>query len=246
MLDLTRFSALTFDCYGTLIDWEAGILAAIRPALAAQGVAPTDAAVLEAFGKYEHAHEAGDPAPLYSEVLRRTMLDVQRGLGMAHDPAQAEKFGASVPDWPAFPDSAAALAVLRRHYPRLAILSNVHLAGIAASRRRLSTAAADPFDFVITAEETRTFKPHLRHFERARERLAADGITEERWLHVAQSLFHDHGPAKQLGLASVWIDRRAGKQGAGATPPSDAGYGLRFENMAAFAAAAEQAFAGRG
>jgi 2-haloacid dehalogenase len=245
MLDLTRFSALTFDCYGTLIDWEEGILAAIRPALAAQGLAPSDATVLEAFGRFEHAHEAGDPAPPYSEVLRRTMLDMQQALGMRHDPAQAEAFGASVPDWPAFPDSAAALAILRRHYRRLIILSNVHKAGIAASRLRLSRPGGDPFDLAITAEETGTYKPHLRHFERARERLAADGIPPERWLHVAQSLFHDHAPAKQLGLASVWIDRRMGRAGAGATPPAEAGYDLRFPSLAAFAEAVEKAFAGR-
>lgn len=245
MLDLTRVSALTFDCYGTLIDWEAGILAAIHPALAAQGLAVPDAVVLEAFGKFEHAHEQGDPAPLYPEVLRRTMLDVQQALGMRHDPAQAEAFATTVGDWPAFADSAAALAVLRRHYRRLMILSNVHRAGIAASRVRLSGPAGDPFDEVITAEDTGTFKPHLRHFERARERLAAAGIAPETWLHVAQSLFHDHAPARQLGLASVWIDRRMGKAGAGATPPTDAGYDLRFPSMAAFAEAVEKAFAGR-
>jgi FMN phosphatase YigB (HAD superfamily) len=135
--------------------------------------------------------------------------------------------------------------VLRRHFRRLGILSNVHHAGIAGSRKRLSGPAGDPFDFVITAEDTGTYKPHLRHFERARERLAAEGIAPENWLHVAQSLFHDHGPAKTLGLASVWIDRRAGKEGVGATPPTDAGYDLRFPSMAAFAEAVEKAFAGK-
>jgi 2-haloalkanoic acid dehalogenase type II len=245
MLDLTRFQALTFDCYGTLIDWESGILAAIRPALAAQGLAPSDETVLEAFGRFEHAHEEGDPAPLYSEVLRRTMLDVQRALGMKPDPAQAEAFGASVPNWPAFPDSAGALAVLRRHYRRLVILSNVHKAGIAASRVRLSGPGGDPFDDAITAEDTGTYKPHLRHFERARERFAAEGIAPGSWLHAAQSLFHDLGPAKLMGLSSVWIDRRMGKAGAGATPPTEAGYDLRYPSMAAFAEAVEMAFAGR-
>lgn len=245
MLDLTRFDALTFDCYGTLIDWEAGIQAAVAPVLAAAGRAAPPEAVLEAFGRFEHAHEEGDPAPLYPEVLRRTMLDMQPALGLPADPAQAERFGASVPDWPAFPDSAAALASLRRRYRRLAILSNVHLAGIAGSRQRLSTAAGDPFDFVVTAEETGTYKPSLRHFERARARLQADGIKPERWLHVAQSIFHDHGPAQRLGLASVWIDRRAGKAGGGATPDATGSWGLRVTSMAAFAEAVEAAFAAR-
>ncbi|MCC7282352.1 MAG: haloacid dehalogenase [Acetobacteraceae bacterium] len=245
MLDLTRFQALTFDCYGTLIDWEGGIAAAIAPALAAEGLRHAPEAVLEAFGRFEHAHEAGDPAPLYPEVLRRTMLDVQNALGMRHDARQAETFAASVPDWPAFPDSAAALAVLRRHYRRLVILSNVHKAGIAASRKRLSGPGGDPFDFAITAEETGCYKPALKHFERARERFAAEGIAPKNWLHVAQSLYHDHGPAKQLGLASVWIDRRMGKAGAGATPQAAAGYDLHFPSMAAFAEAVERAFAGK-
>ena len=245
MLDLSRFQALTFDCYGTLIDWESGILAAARASLPA-GTPATDQAILDAFSRFEHANEEGDPAPLYPEVLARTFLQMQPALGAPQDEAAARKFGASVPDWPAFPDSAAALAVLRKHYKRLIILSNVHKAGIAASRRRLSTAAGDPFDDAVTAEETGTYKPNLRHFERGQERLAAAGIAPDAWLHVAQSLFHDHGPAKKLGLASVWIDRRAGKAGEGATPAeANASYGLRFPSMADFAAAVEKAFRAR-
>lgn len=243
MLDLTHYQALTFDCYGTLIDWEQGIIEATRACWPTAAPVPADGAILDAFSRFEHGNEAGDPAPLYPEVLRRTMLDMQAALGVSKDPARAVKFAASVPDWPAFPDSAAALARLRRRYPCMAILSNIHLDGIAASRRRLSGTAGDPFDFVITAEETGTYKPHLRHFERARDRLAAAGIAPDRWLHVAQSLFHDHAPAKQLGLASVWIDRRAQKPGSGATPvETNASYALRFASMGEFAAAVEQAF----
>jgi putative hydrolase of the HAD superfamily len=245
MLDLTRFQALTFDCYGTLIDWEAGIVAAAAPALAAAGRSATADEVLETFGRFEHAHEEGDPAPLYPEVLARTWLDMAPALGLPADAGVAQEFGASVPAWPAFPDSAAALAVLRKHYRRMGILSNVHLAGIGASRQRLSTAAGDPFDFVVTAEQTGTYKPHPRHFDRAREILAADGIQPAQWLHVAQSLFHDHGPAKQLGLSSAWIDRRANKPGAGATPVADGSWGLRVTSMAEFAAAVAQAFAAK-
>ncbi len=243
MRDLSHFQALTFDCYGTLIDWEAGILAAARRALPA-GNAASDNAILEAFRRFEHANEAGDPAPLYPEVLRRTWLEMAPVLGAPADERAASLFAASVPDWPAFPDSAAALAGLRRRYRRLVILSNVHEAGIAASRRRLATAAGDAFDAAITAEATGTYKPHLRHFERARALLAAEGIEPAAWLHVAQSLYHDHGPAKRLGLASVWIDRRAGKAGAGATPAeANASYTWRFTSMEDFAAAVEKAFA---
>jgi len=239
--DLARFRALTFDCYGTLIDWESGIIAATAPWFAAAGRPHARERVLEEFGRYQHRHEEGDPAPLYPEVLRRTALDMQAALGLPREEAAARRFGASVGEWPAFPDSPAALTVLRRHYARLVILSNVDDASLARSRARLG----DPFDFAVTAEQIGTYKPDPRHFETGLARLAEAGIAREQVLHVAQSLYHDHGPARALGLASVWINRRAGKSGVGATPPVAPGAAPDFTvtSLAALAAHVAAAFA---
>jgi 2-haloacid dehalogenase len=239
MLDLARFQALTFDCYGTLIDWETGLLAAIRQA----GLEAPDESLLSTFARFEQPHQDADPAPLYPEVLRRTILDVARALGQTAGTGAADRFGDSVGDWPAFADSAAALARLRRHFKVLGILSNIDHASLAGSRARLSTTAGDPFDWAVTAEDTRTYKPHHRHFEHGQARLQAGGIAPDRWLHVAQSLHHDHGPANALGIANVWIDRRAGRAGSGATPPTEAKYAARFESLADFADAVDRAFA---
>ena len=145
---------------------------------------------------------------------------------------ELDEFGASVRTWPAFPDSGDALAYLKRHY-RLAILSNVDRASFTQSNAKLGVT----FDHIFTAEDIGSYKPDLRNFEYALARLREAGVEKRAVLHVAQSLFHDHVPAKLLGLASVWIDRRAGRPGAGATPPAAATPDWRFESLAEFAAA---------
>ncbi|MBI3752009.1 MAG: haloacid dehalogenase type II [Chloroflexi bacterium] len=216
-VDLTRFDALTFDCYGTLIDWEAGILAALRTALTgrsstdAAGV--TDEALLEAFGRHEAEIEAG-PYLAYRTVLERTARAIGSDLGLAISDEAAAAFGGSVADWPAFPDSAGALADLAARF-RLGVITNCDDDLFAASERRLGVT----FDPVVTAQQTRRYKPNPRGFELAFERI---GLPTTRILHVAQSLFHDHVPAKRLGLTTVWVDRRGGRPGSGATPPATA------------------------
>lgn len=209
---LADFAALSFDCYGTLIDWETGILAALRPWQRRAGVTADDNALLERFGDSESRVEAEHPTMLYPELLATTLKAMARRLQAPAADDEADAFGQSVKDWPAFADSAAALAYLKQHY-KLVILSNIDRASFALSNRRLGVA----FDAIVTAEDVGSYKPALRHFEVGLKRLADMGVPKDKVLHTAQSLHHDHVPAKRLGLATMWINRRAGKRGAGAT-----------------------------
>jgi 2-haloalkanoic acid dehalogenase type II len=211
---LTDFDVLTFDCYGTLIDWESGILAALAPWRKRAGVTQDDEALLTLFSEVESRIEAERPTLLYSDLLTATLLEMGARNDLTATPAEAAAFGQSVKDWPAFADSAEALAYLKQHY-KLAILSNVDRASFAHSARRLGQS----FDLVVTAQDVGSYKPALKHFEVALAKLAAMGIPKQKVLHTAQSLFHDHVPAKKMGLTSFWIDRRAGKTGTGATKP---------------------------
>jgi len=227
-VDLDAFDALTFDCYGTLIDWEAGLLAALRQALpGADGV--VDEALLEA-----HAgHEAEAERPPYRssrEVLVTCLRGVAADLGLEVADTAVARFAESVSHWPAFPDSAEALARLHQRY-RLGVITNCDTDLFAASNEKLGVT----FDWVVTAELARSYKPALAGFELAFETI---DVPRERILHVAQSLFHDHVPAKQLGLTTVWIDRRHDRPGAGATPPAEATPDARYPSMQAFADAA--------
>jgi 2-haloacid dehalogenase len=232
-LDLSRFEVLTFDCYGTLIDWEAGILAGLRAVLDPRGVAADDEDLLERYARHEAVIEAG-PYLRYREVLSRALTGVCAELGVEPTAAEMSSFGGSVGDWPAFLDSPAALAALARRY-RLAVITNCDDDLFAASNRRLGVT----FDWVITAEQVGSYKPSRRNFEVALGRIEADGVGRERILHVAQSLFHDHVPAKELGLATAWIDRRHDRQGSGATPPAQATPDLVVPDMASLAALVE-------
>jgi 2-haloacid dehalogenase len=228
-IDYGRFDALTFDCYGTLIDWETGILAGLRASLAGLRPPPSDDELLERYARAEAALEAG-PYLRYREVLARGLADVCRAYGVEPTDAAADAFGGSVPDWPAFPDSAAALARLKTRF-RLGVITNCDEDLFAGSKRRLGI----EFDWIVTAESVGSYKPNPRNFTIALERI---GVPGERVLHVAQSLFHDHVPAGRLGLSSVWIDRRHGRAGSGATPPADARPDATFPDMASFAEAA--------
>jgi 2-haloacid dehalogenase len=234
---LHNFRALTFDCYGTLIDWENGIVAGLAPLLGRTRAGLTRESALEAFARHESAAEAETPKLRYPELLARVHRRLAREWGIDADPDEDRRFGASVPDWPAFPDSTAALQYLKEHY-QLVILSNVDRAGFAASNRRLGVV----FDAVFTAEDIGSYKPDLANFRFLLERLAERGVQKSEILHTAQSLFHDHAPAKRMGLASAWIDRRHEQPGFGATlaPPEDARYDFRFPSLAAMAEAHRQ------
>jgi 2-haloalkanoic acid dehalogenase type II len=232
---ITDFDALSFDCYGTLIDWEAGLLAVLRPWARANGLTAADSDVLEAFGRHEGRIETANPAMAYPDVLRRTFEAIGRDLGAPVTGSDAERLGESVGDWPAFPDSAAALSALAARY-KLIILSNVDRASFAASNRKLGVT----FDAILTAEDIGSYKPSPRNFEALLARAQDLGVGDGKLLHVAQSLFHDHVPAKAAGLPTAWINRRGGLAGWGATPAADAVPDWEFASMAEFAEAAAE------
>ena len=228
-LEYGRFDALTFDCYGTLIDWEAGILAGLRSIVARARVQPSDDELLEVYAAFEAAAEAGPYAP-YREILGSCLRGVAGHYGFEPNEREVATFSDSVGEWPAFADSAVALARLHGRF-RLGVITNCDDDLFARSAVRLGTT----FDWVVTAQAVGGYKPDTRNFEVAFERI---GLPRERILHVAQSLFHDHAPAKRLGLSTVWIDRRHDRPGFGATPPANATPDATFPDMASFAAAA--------
>ena len=202
---LNSFSTLTFDCYGTLIDWESGIWDALQPLLLANDRDEiTRSVALAAFAEAESRQQAATPDLLYPEVLRRVHAAIAQRFDLATGTELDRNFGGSVAHWPAFPDTADALRVLKRRY-KLVILSNVHRAGFAASNRKLGVR----FDAVYTAEDIGSYKPNPTNFSYLLEHLEADlGVDRDAVLHTAQSLFHDHVPAAACGLASAWIDRQ--------------------------------------
>ena len=233
-MKLRDFTTLTFDCYGTLIDWESGIHTALLPLIGKTGKVFTRDQALENFARHESAQEHETPDMVYSALLAHVHARLAVEWGVAPDAAADRVFGAAVPDWPAFPDSAEALAYLKQHY-KLVILSNVDRVSFAGSNKRLGVA----FDAIYTAQDIGSYKPDVRNFHYMLAHLAERGIKPAQILHTAQSLFHDHGPAKQVGLTSCWIDRRHDAAGWGATmaPPKGAAYEFRFTSMAALAEA---------
>jgi 2-haloacid dehalogenase len=235
MTDFDRFEAMSFDCYGTLIDWETGIANALRPWAIHNGLGLDDQALIAAFGRYETHVEEETPEALYPMVLAETLRRVGAELGASVSDADAARFGDSVKDWPAFPDTADALKRLSSKY-KLIILSNIDRASFASSNPRLGVT----FDAIVTAEDVGSYKPKLGHFDRLFEELERLGVGRDRHVHVAESLFHDHEPAAALGLPSVWIHRRHDKGGTGATatPSGEVSPAWRFTSMAEFAEAA--------
>jgi 2-haloacid dehalogenase len=234
-VELSDFEALSFDCYGTLIDWETGIANVLSAWASEVGLDVDKERLLTTYAPCESRVQRDRPTALYPEVLAEAFRQTGTEFGQAVDDEWAARFGASVPDWPAFPDSSDALARLAERY-KLIIVSNVDRTSFAGSNARLGV----EFDAIITAEDVGAYKPSLNHFERLDQVVAELGVPRERLLHVAQSLFHDHGPAKQVGLPSAWINRRQAEPGWGATPQPEAGYSYQWEfpSMAAFTDAA--------
>lgn len=207
------FDVLTFDCYGTLVDWEAGIIEAAGRVCASHGVSSAEAEILAAFGESEHVVQE-ERYRTYREVLALTLKRMSRTLGFRPTAAECDAFAASVGDWPPFPDTNAALQRLGARY-RLGIVSNVDDDLFAETATRLGI----DFDWVVTAQQVGSYKPAPAHFE---EMVMRSGISRDRTLHVAQSLFHDIGPASALGYATVHVNRPSRGSGSGATPPSGA------------------------
>lgn len=235
-MKLSDFEALSFDCYGTLIDWEAGIANVLRPWAAANGPSMTDEELLTAYSTHEAQAEEENPTDLYPQILARAMRGLGAELGIPVTDEDADAFSVSVPDWPAFPDSQDALARLAERY-KLIILSNVDRTSFAGSNKRLGVT----FTSILTAQDIGSYKPSLRNFEALDAEIKRLGVGEGKLLHVAQSLFHDHVPAKSVGLPTVWINRRHDNPGWGATPepPADVTPDWTFTSMGAFADAVD-------
>ena len=240
-MKLTDFKVLTFDCYGTLIDWETGMVEALAP-LAARADRPIGRdEILAAHARHEAAQQKMTPARLYRDLLAVVYkrLAEEWGVHAAWDECVA--YGLSVRDWPAFPDTAPALQHLKRHY-RLVILSNVDNETFSFSNAKLGV----DFDAILTAEDIGSYKPSPRNFEYMIETLGGMGLGKGDILHTAESLFHDHEPANRVGLANCWIHRRHAAGGFGATmdPGSTPRTDFRFTSMAELARAHEAALAG--
>ncbi|MBI2718719.1 MAG: haloacid dehalogenase type II [Rhizobiales bacterium] len=233
-MHLSDFKALTFDCYGTLIDWESGMAQALKP-LTSQVKASLDRdRILEAHARHESAQQIQTPTMKYSELLAVVYKRLAEEWGVTAGWDECLAYGASIKDWSAFADSAEALAYLKRHY-KLVILSNVDNASFAHSNKKLGVS----FDAIFTAEDIGSYKPSSRNFDYMLEKLGHLGLGKHDILHTAESLFHDHAPANRHGLASCWIYRRHDQQGFGATinPGAIPRHNFRFNSMADLAAA---------
>jgi 2-haloalkanoic acid dehalogenase type II len=213
-VELTDFEAMSFDCYGTLIDWETGLKAVLVPWARQRGLSLGGEELLTEYARIEAAAEADHPADPYPDILARSMRLLGDNLGAEVTGDDAARLAGSVPDWPAFPDSHDALTALAGRY-QLIILSNVDRDSFAASNRRLGVR----FTSILTAQDIGSYKPSLRNFEYALSDLERTfGTKKTDILHTAQSIFHDVVPARTVGLATMWINRRKSVGGWGATP----------------------------
>jgi putative hydrolase of the HAD superfamily len=240
-MQLTDFKALTFDCYGTLIDWETGMFEGLKPLTSRLATPPTRDQVLEAHARHESSQQLQTPTRIYRDLLPIVYKRLAEEWGLSASWEECVAYGQSVKNWPAFPDSAEALRYLKRHY-KLVILSNVDNESFAASNAKLQVA----FDAIYTAEDIGSYKPADRNFDYMFEKLETLGIRKHEILHTAESMFHDHGPANRHGLASCWIYRRHDKDGFGATmhPGDMPRYDFRFNSMADLAKALREALGG--
>jgi len=234
-LRLSDFKVLSFDCYGTLIDWEAGIWNALQPLCAANATALSRERALADFGIIEPVVEHEHPNLLYRDLLAKVHGAMASHWKLESTTALDTAFGQSIPDWPAFPDTRDALAWLRQHF-KLMILSNVDRQSFAATNVKLGVT----FDAICTAEDIGTYKPDPRNFEVLLKTVAAFGHEKTELLHVAQSLFHDMVPSEAMGIRRCWINRRGDTgTGSGATkavarmPALD----FTFSSLGAFAGA---------
>ncbi len=213
MPDFARYQWISFDCYGTLVDWETGISEAVAAVFARHGVRKTRANILARFADAEPKAQSAGEFMAYRRVLRDVMEIMAWEAGIRLPRAEAELLADSLPGWPVFPEATDALRAMQSRY-KLAIISNVDDELFAGTAEKLGV----DFDAVITSQQVGSYKPALRNFRVASERMA---VAKREWLHVAESLFHDIGPANQLGIDSVWVkrpDRGGGTRPTGAVP----------------------------
>ena len=222
---ISDFSALTFDCYGTLVDWESGMLAALAPWLERSGLVLDESVLLAAYGRHETVIQQEQPGLPYSDVVAKVLGRMANEFDKSASQEEMQGFGSSVGLWPPFPDSHDALAYLGQHF-KLVAITNVDNASFARTHQLLG----EPFHAIVTAEDVGSYKPALENFHFAFGRIAEFGIARDKILHVAQSLYHDVAPARELDLTNVWVDRQTGR-GTGMTPPTDAQPDLRVTSL---------------
>jgi 2-haloalkanoic acid dehalogenase type II len=226
---LTDYKALSFDCYGTLIDWESGMIEGLRGLTSRVQRPLTRDQILEAHARHESAQQAQTPTKRYCELLPIVYKRLAEEWGVVASTDECETYGLSVRDWPAFVDSPGALQYLKKFY-KLIILSNVDNRTFNFSNRKLQV----DFDAIYTAEDIGSYKPDSRNFTYMLDHIGDLGLKKKDLLHTAESLFHDHVPANQHGIASCWIYRRHAQQGFGATmnPGKTPKVNFRFDSMA--------------
>lgn len=226
---LDEYKALSFDCYGTLIDWESGMVEALSDLTARVSRPLTRDQILEAHARHESRQQAQTPTALYRDLLPVVYKRLAEEWGVSVTVDECEAYGESVGNWPAFPDSAGALQYLKKYY-KLIILSNVDNRTFARSNARLEV----EFDAIYTAQDIGAYKPSDRNFDYLLEHVGDLGLEKKDLLHTAESLFHDHKPANRHGIASCWIHRRHDQHGFGATmsPGDMPTYDFRFTSMA--------------
>lgn len=231
---LTDFKALTFDCYGTLIDWESGMMQALAGLVTRAKHKLTRDQILEAHARHESRQQRQTPTKIYSELLATVYKRLAEEWGVVAGVDECEAYGQSVRNWPAFSDTPGALRYLKKFY-KLIILSNVDNRSFGFSNRELVV----EFDAIYTAEDIGSYKPDDRNFQYMLEHIGDLGLAKRDILHTAESLFHDHVPAKKHGLANCWIYRRHAQQGFGATmdPGKKPKVDFQFHSLAEFAQA---------
>ncbi len=236
-MDFSRFTSISFECYGTLIDWESGILPALRRVLGSHGQSQSvsDAAILELYGEFEAEAESG-PYQSYRDVLQSVVRAFADRLQFEASSAEIRSLHESVHAWPPFPDTVAALRELQMRY-KLVVISNIDDDLFAETRKHLGV----EFDGVITAERARSYKPSLNNFQMALRTLA---LSPDRLLHAAQSIYHDALPARSLAISTVWVNRKSARPGIGAVRGSAAlnsekRADLEVPDLASLAAAVE-------
>jgi 2-haloacid dehalogenase len=211
MINFQQFEVLSFDCYGTLIDWESGILAALKTILLNHQVNLEDEQILEIYAQSESNHQGGDYLK-YREILKNVVQDFCQKTNITPSESELNYLAESLKYWEPFPDTVEALKALKKRY-KLTIISNIDDDLFADTAKHLEV----ELDWIITAEQVKSYKPSLQNFEFAIQRM---GISPDKLLHVAESIYHDIIPTKSMGLTAVWVNRRKDKEGFGATVPA--------------------------
>ena len=240
-MKLSDFKVLTFDVYGTLIDWESGMVSALRPLTDRVDGALSRDQILQAHAYHESTTQRWTPAKKYSDLLGVVYRRLAEEWGVEVSWEECQAYGLSVRQWPAFDDSRAALTYLKQHF-KLVVLTNTDSLSFQGSNARLGV----HFDGVYTAEDVGSYKPADRNFDYMLEALERRGIAKHEILHTAESMFHDHAPANKHGLANCWIYRRHDQEGFGATmnPGDMPSYDFRFNSMADLVRAHQAELAG--